>query len=87
MLLNLTILKFHILRMSLLFSLLVMFDAVPGHSFSMVDFAVGTKTLPVHTQVFIFLGFLVGFGVKMPIPPPHTHMAGCRWCMSKRQAR
>lgn len=55
----------------ILISLLVMFDAVPGHSFSMADFAAGAKSLPENTQVLIFLGFLVGFGVKMPIFPIH----------------
>jgi NADH-quinone oxidoreductase subunit M len=52
-------------------SLLVLFDAMPDHSFSMVAMAETARTLPPSTQLFLFLGFLVGFGVKMPIFPLH----------------
>jgi NADH-quinone oxidoreductase subunit M len=31
----------------------------------------GARTLPEHTQVLIFFGFLIGFGVKMSIFPIH----------------
>ncbi|MCU7905810.1 MAG: NADH-quinone oxidoreductase subunit M, partial [Candidatus Thiodiazotropha sp. (ex Epidulcina cf. delphinae)] len=55
----------------MLISLLVLFDAVPGHSFSMAAMAESGRTLPQHTQTLIFLGFLIGFGVKMPIFPLH----------------
>jgi len=55
----------------LLISLLVLFDSVPGGTFAMVDIAKAAKSLPEHTQTLIFLGFLVGFGVKMPIFPIH----------------
>jgi NADH-quinone oxidoreductase subunit M len=55
----------------MLLSLLVLFDATPGHSFAMDDILIGARTLPEQTQVLIFLGFLVGFGVKMPIFPIH----------------
>jgi NADH-quinone oxidoreductase subunit M len=55
----------------LLISLLVTFDATPGHSFAMSDIAAGTQALSRHAQVLIFLGFLIGFGVKMPIFPLH----------------
>ncbi|MCU7852735.1 MAG: NADH-quinone oxidoreductase subunit M [Candidatus Thiodiazotropha sp. (ex Monitilora ramsayi)] len=55
----------------MLISLLVLFDAVPGHSFSMAAMAESGRGLPQHTQVLIFLGFLIGFGVKMPIFPLH----------------
>lgn len=55
----------------MLLSLLVLFDATPGHSFAMDTMLEGARSLPEHTQVFIFLGFLVGFGVKMPIFPMH----------------
>jgi NADH-quinone oxidoreductase subunit M len=55
----------------MLLALLVLFDAVPGHSFAMDDMLPGARALPVETQVVIFLGFLVGFGVKMPIFPIH----------------
>ncbi|MCB1860164.1 MAG: NADH-quinone oxidoreductase subunit M [Gammaproteobacteria bacterium] len=55
----------------LLISLLVLFDIVPGHSFSMAEIAKGAAALPEQTQILIFLGFLLGFGVKMPIFPIH----------------
>ncbi len=55
----------------MLISLLVVFDAIPGHSFYMKDVASGALELSRDTQVLIFLGFLVGFGVKMPIFPLH----------------
>ncbi|MCP3868596.1 MAG: NADH-quinone oxidoreductase subunit M [Gammaproteobacteria bacterium] len=55
----------------LLISLLVLFDSVPGGSFGMTAIATAAKSLPEDTQVLIFLGFLLGFGVKMPIFPIH----------------
>ncbi len=55
----------------MLLSLLVLFDATPGHSFAMDAMLEGARALPEQTQVLIFLGFLVGFGVKMPIFPIH----------------
>ncbi len=55
----------------MLIALLVLFDAVPGHSFFMADMIAGARDLPRETQVTIFLGFLIGFGVKMPLFPIH----------------
>lgn len=55
----------------MLVSLLVLFDTVPSHSFAMADIAAAAKGLPEQTQILIFLGFLIGFGVKMPIFPLH----------------
>jgi len=55
----------------MLVSLLVLFDTVPGHSFSFDDLRAGGRLLDDETQVLIFLGFLIGFGVKMPIFPIH----------------
>ena len=55
----------------MLLSLLVLFDAIPGHSFAMADFLAGAPLLPEDKQLLIFLGFLIGFGVKMPIFPIH----------------
>ena len=54
-----------------LISLLVLFDAVPGQTFSMPALAEGAHRLPAATQLLVFLGFLVGFGVKMPVFPLH----------------
>lgn len=55
----------------MLVSLLVLFDASPGHSFAMDAMRDGGRLLPVAAQTAIFLGFLVGFGVKMPVFPLH----------------
>ncbi len=55
----------------MLVSLLVLFDASTGHSFSMADLRAGGPLLDRNTQILIFLGFLVGFGVKMPVFPIH----------------
>jgi len=55
----------------MLVSLLVLFDAVPGHSFAMNEVAAGAAKLSPEQQTLIFLGFLVGFGVKMPVFPIH----------------
>jgi len=55
----------------MLIALLAAFDAVPGHSFGMTQMADGARALPVETQVILFLGLLIGFGVKMPVVPLH----------------
>ena len=55
----------------MLVSLLVLFDAVPNHSFAMPDMLKAAQELAPRQQVFIFLGLLIGFGVKMPIFPIH----------------
>lgn len=55
----------------MLISLLVLFDLTPEHSFAMESIAAGARSLPVPTQVVLFLGFLLGFGVKMSVFPLH----------------
>jgi NADH-quinone oxidoreductase subunit M len=55
----------------MLISLLVLFDTIPGHSFAMEVFNKGGSSLSESSQIWIFLGFLIGFGVKMPIFPMH----------------
>ncbi|MBA3032498.1 MAG: NADH-quinone oxidoreductase subunit M [Gammaproteobacteria bacterium] len=55
----------------MLLAILLLYDAVPTHSFSMSAIAEASPGLPVATQVWIFLGLLIGFGVKMPIFPLH----------------
>ncbi len=55
----------------MLLSLLVLFDATGGKSFSFDAIAEGAKHLDNAQQVMIFLGLLVGFGVKMPVFPLH----------------
>ncbi|MEO5336617.1 MAG: NADH-quinone oxidoreductase subunit M [Magnetospirillum sp. WYHS-4] len=55
----------------MLIALLLAFDEAAAHSFAMAEMTTGLKALPRETQVLIFLGFLIGFGVKMPIFPLH----------------
>ncbi len=55
----------------MLVALLFLYDAAPGHSFSMTAMTEGARSLPVDVQLLIFLGLLIGFGVKMPIFPLH----------------
>lgn len=55
----------------MLVSLLLLFDVTPNHSFAMSEISSAAKTLPEQTQMWIFLGLLIGFGVKMPIFPLH----------------
>ncbi|MCK5725349.1 MAG: NADH-quinone oxidoreductase subunit M [Thiotrichaceae bacterium] len=55
----------------MLVSMLVLFDKVPEHSFSMSAMSSAAQLLEPTEQVLIFLGFLIGFGVKMPIFPIH----------------
>lgn len=55
----------------MLLALLVLFDATAGHDFSFAAMAYGGKDLPLGEQTLIFLGLLIGFGVKMPLFPLH----------------
>lgn len=55
----------------MLVALLFLYDAAPGHSFAMADMAEGGRNLPLQTQLLIFAGFFIGFGVKMPVFPLH----------------
>ncbi len=55
----------------MLLALLLVFDEAGSHSFAYADILAGAAALPVETQLLIFLGFLIGFGVKMPIFPLH----------------
>ncbi|MBE9561188.1 MAG: NADH-quinone oxidoreductase subunit M [Proteobacteria bacterium] len=55
----------------LLVAMLILFDNLPAHSFSMRYMAEAASSLSDHKQMLIFLGFLIGFGVKMPIFPIH----------------
>jgi NADH-quinone oxidoreductase subunit M len=54
-----------------LISLLVLFDTLPDKTFEIAAVAAGAKTLDARLQILIFFGFLIGFGVKMPIFPIH----------------
>ncbi len=55
----------------LLVAMLVLFDNLPAHSFAMQDMVKSAGTLDPQLQLLIFVGFLIGFGVKMPIFPIH----------------
>jgi len=55
----------------MLVALLFLYDAAPGHSFAMADMAAGGRQLPLNTQLLIFAGLFIGFGVKMPVFPLH----------------
>ncbi|MEO5363067.1 MAG: NADH-quinone oxidoreductase subunit M [Magnetococcus sp. DMHC-8] len=55
----------------LLISLLLGFDAARVDNFAMAGMASGLMAVPARTQVLIFIGFLLGFGVKMPVFPIH----------------
>lgn len=55
----------------MLIALLMLYDASPLHSFDMDAIRAGAKTLPQSVQVWLFVGLLIGFGVKMPIFPLH----------------
>ncbi|MDQ5916252.1 MAG: NADH-quinone oxidoreductase subunit [Pseudomonadota bacterium] len=55
----------------MLVALLLLYDAAPGHSFAMADMAQGGRGLPPATQLLIFAGLFIGFGVKMPVFPLH----------------
>lgn len=56
---------------AMLLAIVAIFVTVPGHSFDMALLAEAGKGLPVETQALLFLGFLIGLGVKMPIFPMH----------------
>ena len=62
----------------MLVSFLAVFFIAGGHSFSMVDLAHGVAarntagTLAMSTQVLVFGGMFLGFGIKVPMFPFHT---------------
>jgi NADH-quinone oxidoreductase subunit M len=55
----------------MLMSLLTIFTLSTEHSTTMESMLRTAQSLPRDRQIWIFLGFLVGFGVKMPIFPIH----------------
>ena len=55
----------------MLVSLLTLYDLIPQHTFDMAAFTHGGQNLAAPTQVLLFLGLLIGFGVKLPIVPLH----------------
>lgn len=56
----------------ILVALLILYDAVPGQQvFEMTLVRETGRTLPEQTQILLFIGLLIGFGVKMSIFPLH----------------
>ncbi len=55
----------------MLLSMLAIFEHVPEHISLMTAMSQAAQHLPKHQQVLVLLGFLIGFGVKMPIFPLH----------------
>ncbi|WP_420906306.1 complex I subunit 4 family protein [Candidatus Magnetaquiglobus chichijimensis] len=55
----------------MLIALLLAFDASQVHTFLMKEMAEGLRGISKELQILIFAGFLIGFGVKMPIFPLH----------------
>jgi NADH-quinone oxidoreductase subunit M len=55
----------------MLVSLIAVYQYVPEHVSLMSAMAHVSETMPRDQQIWAFLGFLIGFGVKMPIFPLH----------------
>lgn len=55
----------------MLIAILILYDAVPQHSFGMDAIAEAARGLPLATQTWIFAGLFIGFGVKMAVFPLH----------------
>lgn len=55
----------------MLIALLMLYDVAPAHTFDMDAIREGARQLPEAAQITLFLGLLIGFGVKMPIFPLH----------------
>lgn len=55
----------------MLIALLVIYTAAGGHSTTMAAMESAAKTVPHDQQILVFLGLLIGFGVKMPTFPLH----------------
>ncbi|WP_026610624.1 complex I subunit 4 family protein [Methylocaldum szegediense] len=55
----------------MLVSLLMIFTASSEHSTTMESMLATARSLPREQQIWIFLGFLIGFGAKMPVFPIH----------------
>jgi NADH-quinone oxidoreductase subunit M len=55
----------------MLMSLLLIFTHSAEHSTTLASMLRAAHGLPRETQVWVFLGFLIGFGVKLPVFPLH----------------
>lgn len=55
----------------MLLGLLMLFDANPEHRFLFASVKRASAVIPAETQTVIFLGLMIGLGVKMPLFPLH----------------
>jgi len=55
----------------MLIALLMIYTSTPEHSTAMAAMGQAASALPRDQQILVFLGLLVGFGVKMPVFPLH----------------
>jgi NADH-quinone oxidoreductase subunit M len=55
----------------MLISLLAIYRNAPEHATLMTAMAQGAQQLSERQQLWVFIGFLLGFGVKMPVFPLH----------------
>ena len=55
----------------MLLSVIAIYQHVHGHDSLMSDMSQASRLMPMHQQVLALLGFLIGFGVKLPIFPLH----------------
>ncbi len=55
----------------MLLSIIAIYQYVPRHDSLMTDMSVAAQHMPKHQQILALLGFLIGFGVKLPIFPLH----------------
>lgn len=55
----------------MLLALLMLFDANPEHRFLFASVKRAAAVIPPEEQTLIFLGLMIGFGVKMPLFPLH----------------
>lgn len=55
----------------MLLGLLMLFDANPEHRFLFASVKRASEVIPPETQTLIFLGLMIGLGVKMPLFPLH----------------
>ncbi|MBM4208191.1 MAG: NADH-quinone oxidoreductase subunit M [Gammaproteobacteria bacterium] len=55
----------------MLLSMIVVYEHVQGHGTLMKDMAAAAQHMPKEQQILVFLGFLIGFGVKLPVFPLH----------------
>ena len=56
---------------AMLLAIVAIYSTVGEHTFDMAALAEAGNGLPVNLQIVLFLGFLIGLGVKMPIVPMH----------------